>query len=206
VARPATPDAEVQRLVSCGRPIPGHRVTIIDEDGREVPEGHEGEIVFSGPSVAQGYHEAPEATAESFRGDGLHTGDLGLLLDGEVYVTGRVKDIVIVRGQNHHPHDVEWAASDDPDVRPGRVVAFGRPGPSGEEIVVALCARPGVDEAALTRRLRSRVLNEVGATVADVVFLDDDDLLKTSSGKLRRAAMRDRYLTGQLTGGAASRA
>lgn len=202
VARPPAPGAEVQRLVSCGPPIPDHRVTVVDGEGREVPAGHEGEIVFAGPSVAQGYHGAPEATAAAFRAEGLHTGDLGLVLDGEVFVTGRVKDIVIVRGQNHHPHDVEWVVSDDPDVRPGRVVAFGRPGAGGEEIVVAVCARPGADVGALGRRIRSRVMSEVGAGVADVVFLEDDELLKTSSGKLRRAAMRDRYLAGRGTDGA----
>lgn len=198
VAEPAGDGREVLRLVSCGPPIPGHEVHVVDTDGNDVPEGHEGELVFVGPSVTGGYFQAPEATAAAFREGRLHTGDLGLLLDGEVYVTGRMKDLVIIRGQNHHPHDVEWCIADDPDVRPGRVVAFSRPGASGEELVVALEAKPDADRDALARRVRARVAAEVGPAVSDVVFLEDGELLKTSSGKLRRAAMRQRYLDGEL--------
>src|SRR5262249_54871113 len=93
-------------LVACGPAFPGHELQIVDTDGNELPERAVGEIVLRGPSVTSGYYGNPEATAEAYRNGWLHTGDLGYLVDGNVYVCGRIKDLIIIRGANFYPQDL----------------------------------------------------------------------------------------------------
>jgi fatty-acyl-CoA synthase len=185
--------------VSCGAPFAGHEVGAFDEQGNRLPEGREGELWHRGPSVAAGYFRNPTATAEAFRADGwLRTGDLGFVLDGEVFVTGRLKDLIILNGRNIHPQAVEWEVADVDGVRKGNVVAFSVPGEASEQLVVVLEAREGADFAAVATAVKSRVQKELAVTVADVGGLAIGDLPKTSSGKLQRRKTRQQYLEGAL--------
>jgi fatty-acyl-CoA synthase len=162
-----------------------------------LPERHVGEICFRGPSVTAGYWENPEATRETFRGGWLHSGDLGYIAGGEVYVSGRIKDILIVNGRNYYPQRLEWLIDEIPGVRKGSAVVFTRPGAASEEIVVAAETRTS-DPAALRQTIVSRVSEEFQLAVSDVALVPPGALPKTSSGKLQRRKTRDQYLRGTL--------
>ena len=186
--------------VSCGIPFPGHEVRISDaETGAFIDEdGREGEICTRGPSITPGYFDNADATAAAWRGGWLHTGDLGYLKDGELYVTGRLKDLLIINGRNLHPQSIEWVVQELDGVRKGNVVAFSVPGESTEQVIVAL-ERKGdgsIDE--LVARVRDAVSAEFSLAVADVVVLDPGLLPKTSSGKLQRRKARQYYQRGVL--------
>ena len=112
-------------LVSCGVPLPDHRLRIVDEHGRELPEREVGEITLAGPSVMQGYYENGALTREALCDGWLRTGDLGYLADGELYVCGRAKDLIIANGRKFHPQDLEWGVDELAGIRRGRAVAFG---------------------------------------------------------------------------------
>jgi fatty-acyl-CoA synthase len=189
------PGEPAEEHVACGVPFPGHEVAIFGEDGTRLPEGYQGEIAVRGPSVTPGYFLNDEATARSFRDGWLFTGDLGYLMDGQVYVTGRLKDLIILNGRNVHPQAVEWAAASVDGVRKGNVVAFSRPGAHSEELVVALETRES-DHAGLSAAVKQAVQRELSLSVAEVVCLTPGTLPKTSSGKLQRAKTRQQYLRG----------
>jgi fatty-acyl-CoA synthase len=196
---PSPDDPDAIELMSCGPPLPGHEVAILDADGRRLPELSEGEIAFRGPSVTNGYFEDSEATAASFGSDGwLRTGDLGFLKDGEVYPTSRKKDLIVVAGRNYHPHDVEWCAGEDTGVRGGGAIAFAIDGEMGDVAVLVVEARPGVDVEDLRRRLAVRARGRLGLVLKEVVVVGRGELPKTSSGKPRRAELRRRYEDGEL--------
>jgi fatty-acyl-CoA synthase len=197
VVQPSKPKATALTFVSCGRPFAGHELRILGAEGQPLPEGSEGEIEYRGPSVTAGYWQNPEATAEAYRGGWLRTGDLGFLRDGNLYITGRSKDLVILNGRNHHPQAIEWAVQDVDGVRKGNVVAFSRPGADSEELVVV--AEKKSDAAAdLPERIVAAVSEALSLKVSDVVLLDAGQLPKTSSGKLQRRKTRDLYLRGTL--------
>jgi fatty-acyl-CoA synthase len=198
-ADPATGGAFVE-FVGCGRPPAGHEIAVVDAAGRFRPERAIGEIVFRGPSVTGGYFQDPVATARAFGDDGwLRTGDLGYLAAGEIFVTGRQKDVLVIRGRNTDPQRVEWAAEAVPGVRAGNVVAFSRPGADTEELVVALERNPGAgDDAAIARAVGRRINEVAQLAVADLVLLAPGTLPKTSSGKVQRARARHLYLAGDL--------
>src|SRR5690606_18234277 len=162
-----------------------------------LPDGVEGELRLRGPSVTAGYFQAPEATAETFRDGWLHTGDLGYVLDGEVYVTGRSKDLIILNGRNVHPQAIEWAVAELEGVRRGNVVAFSIPGEATEQVVVVVERRPNAPED-LDVRVREAVQRQLGTSPADVVIIPAGTLPKTSSGKLQRRKTRQHYLDGSL--------
>ncbi len=192
--------------VACGVPFDGHEVAIMDAEGNGLGELREGEICHRGPSVTPGYFQNPEATAATYKDGWLHTGDLGFLKDGQVYVTGRIKDLIIVNGRNVHPQAVEWAAAEVEGVRRGNVVAFGVPGAIGEELVVVCETKLDPDEyPRLDEEVRRAVNRELSLMAAAVVFLRPGSLPKTSSGKLQRRKTRTEYLRGSL-GSAGSRA
>jgi len=191
-------DANHFEHVSCGPCFPGHEVSVKDGEGRDLEEGLEGEICLRGPSVTPGYFQNHEATAQTFRGGWLHTGDLGYLLGGEVYVTGRIKDLIILNGRNLHPQSIEWIAAQIEGVRKGNVVAFSRPGGDSEELVIVLESRAAATpekKAELAQQVRRQVQREMGVTAADVVIVAAGMLPKTSSGKLQRRKTRQQYLT-----------
>src|SRR5438105_123318 len=184
-------------VVNCGRTFPGHEVTVQDEDGRLLPDRHVGEICLRGPSVAAGYWENPEETRKTFAGGWLRTGDLGYLVGGEVYVSGRLKDILIINGRNYYPQRIEWLVDEIPGVRKGSAVVFTRPGAASEEMVVAAETR-SEDLEALRAQIVSRISEEFQLAVADVALVPPGALPKTSSGKLQRRKTRDQYLNGSI--------
>ncbi|MFJ2770533.1 fatty acyl-AMP ligase [Streptomyces sp. NPDC087300] len=213
LARPASetdsetnPDSEAEvpgapvAFVPCGRPIAGHRVLIVDDEGNPLPERHIGEVVFQGPSVAAGYHGDAEATRRSFTTDGLRTGDCGYLAEGVLYVTSRKKDLLIINGRNHDPQTVEWAAAEVPGLRKGNVVAFTRPGRATEEVVIVAELRGG-DAATVARQVRAHIQTKLSLPVAEILLLAPGELPKTSSGKVKRSQTRQQYLDGALHGG-----
>ena len=188
----------VVEFVSCGWVWPDHEIKILDDEGNRLPDRHVGEIVFSGPSVAAGYFENPEATARSFRPDGLRTGDLGYLADGELFVTGRKKDLIILNGRNYDPQSIEWVVAEIPGVRQGNVIAFSRPGQTTEELVVVAETKEKEDLQALAHAIREAVRENHAMNPADVVLLPAGALPKTTSGKLQRQKARAQYLEGTL--------
>ncbi len=210
----ATDDADDSvRLVSCGAKFPDHDVAIFDPDDlaseRPLPAGRVGEIRIAGPSVMAGYWEDVERTREAFAGPFLRTGDLGFLHEGNVYICGRSKEVVIVNGRNYYPQDMEWEASKVPGVRKGNVIAFGARDPTGierdrERVVVAFEMQYGGGELdgahAIAQAVRKAVQEGMGLTVDDVVPVAAGALPKTSSGKLQRAKTRELYETGELAG------
>ena len=187
--------------VACGVPFEGHEVVALDADGNVLPEGREGELCHKGPSVTPGYFQNPEATAAAYRDGWLHTGDLGFLLDGQVYVTGRLKDLIIVNGRNVHPQAVEWAVAECDGVRRGNVVAFSVPGDVGEELVAVVETKlQEEDHADLAERVRRAIQRELSLSTSEVICLKPGSLPKTSSGKLQRRKTRAQYLRGELGG------
>jgi acyl-CoA synthetase (AMP-forming)/AMP-acid ligase II len=184
-----------KQLVGCGRPDPDHRVVIADAAGEPVADGEEGEICVSGPSVAAGYWRDGDF------GSLLRTGDLGLLADGELYVTGRIKELVIVAGRNHHALDIELACERAvPQLRRGCGAAFSYDGTGREHIGVVYEVRddPGLDADAVIRAMRQAVTRAVGASVGGVVLIPPRSIPKTSSGKVQRGVCRTRFADGTL--------
>ncbi len=192
--------------VACGVPFAGHEVAVMDADGNVLGELREGELCHRGPSVTPGYFQNPEATAASYKDGWLHTGDLGFIKDGQVYVTGRIKDLIIVNGRNVHPQAVEWASAEVEGIRRGNVVAFSVPGATGEELVVVCETKLEPEEyGRLDEEVRRAIHRELSLSAAAVIFLRPGSLPKTSSGKLQRRKTREEYLRGSL-GTAGSRA
>jgi fatty-acyl-CoA synthase len=208
-------------IVSCGRPFPAHRVEIIDETGRAVGERVIGEIVVEGPSVTTGYFGDASATQTTFRDGRLYTGDLGYFAEGRLYVCGRSKDLIILRGRNYFPQDIEKIISEVDGVRTSQVAVFTRPRDRGEETVraaplpeVAVSSRadlPSSDErlvavaeidntqhATVRRAIVAAVHQQMGLRVDEVHFLRRGSLPKTSSGKVRRRETRARLEAGTL--------
>ncbi len=153
-----------------------------------------GELQIRGTSLTDGYYRHPAATAEAFEGEWLRTGDLGYLVDGELVVCGRLKDLIIVGGRNVFPEDVERAVAAVDGVRAGNVVAFGVAGRKGREAVVVVAETRENDYGALRQAVASQVLRSVGVPAEDVVLVEPGSLPKTSSGKLQRSLCRSRYL------------
>jgi len=195
-AEVADPRSDSVEVVSCGRALEHHEIRVADDDGVPLGPGLEGEIQFRGPSVVHG----PVTDEVIVHHDWLRTGDLGFILDNEVYVTGRKKDVIIINGRNFHAQEIEWSLASVADLTPGDVVVFGRPVPEsgGEELVVALESHPEADFNAFGRRVRECVRSEFAVNAADVVVIERKELLRTTSGKPRRAEMRAKYLAGQL--------
>ncbi len=184
-------------VVSCGRPLPRHQVSILSKDGELLPEGQIGEVFVQGPSVTDGYWDDEDATNRVFVDGGVKTGDLGYLSEGELYVTGRLKDTIIVRGRNFAPTPIEVAAGRVDGVRTGNVAAFSISGDLTEQIIVAAEYREGEPETIESDIVRA-VQHDVGLTVSEVVLIKAGSLPKTTSGKLQRSATRDQYLDGTL--------
>jgi fatty-acyl-CoA synthase len=200
IAKPvASEDKDALELVSCGRPLPSYRVRIGGADGDPAAPGCQGEIEVRTPALTTGYFESPEATRAALRDGWLRTGDLGLLHEGELFVTGRSTDMLIVNGRNVHPQDVEWRAAEIEGVRAGSVVACGSSGQLGEEVVLVLERAGAVAIPDLTRRVAAHVATECRVPVADVIVVARGSIPKTTSGKLKRNDTRAKYERGELT-------
>jgi fatty-acyl-CoA synthase len=198
VARPSA-RGQTMAVVGCGLPFEGHQIRIIGEDGREAAERQVGEITLSGPSVMVGYYKDDALTARTIRDGWLHTGDLGYMADGELFVCGRVKDIIIVNGRKYHPQDLEWAVDQLAGVRRGRVVAFGAAQTGGPDRVVIVAEPNGTIAAdVLTDAIRRRIGDLCGLYVDDVALVPSGTIGRTTSGKVRRAATKSRFENGEL--------
>jgi len=190
-------------VVSVGRPLPDFAIRVADADGGDLPDGSVGRILVRGPSLMSGYLGRPEATAAAVRSGWLDTGDLGFVSDGELYVTGRVKDALILRGANHAPHELEEAASSVEGARTGCVVAVSwRPDDADEDRLLLLVeADAQLDRRAwpgLASDCRNAVRAATGLEPDDVEVLAPGTLPRTSSGKLRRRESLRRWLDGEL--------
>ena len=193
-------DPAARRLARCGPPMRGMELRIVDpETGVAVEERVLGEIEIRGPSVVPGYFRRPDATAAAFRAEGwLRTGDLGYLVDGDVIVGGRLKDVIMVGGRNVFPEDVERATQGVPGVRAGNVIAFGIGGGRKGESVVVVAEVKSDDVDRVRGGISAAVRETVGLRLEDIVLLRPGSLPKTSSGKLRRSICRARYEASEL--------
>jgi fatty-acyl-CoA synthase len=199
-AAPAEPTAEgSRRLALLGRPVPGLEIRVVDPVGGDVLRDREvGELEIRGTSVTPGYYKRPDVNAELFHDGWLRTGDLAYLLNGELVVCGRIKDVIIVGGRNVFPEDVERAVDGLDGVRAGNVIAFGVEGDRGKEGLVVVAESRAEDVSALRRTVAERVREAVGLPPKDIVLVEPGSLPKTSSGKLQRSLCRTRYLDEEL--------
>ena len=203
VAEPASADdSNAIEIVACGRPVPGHEIRIVDDAGREVEERREGRLEFRGPSATSGYFRNEAKTRELFRDGWLDSGDRAYMANGDVFITGRIKDIIIRAGQHVYPQELEEAVGDIAGLIKGAVAAFGVTDPaSGTERIVILAETAQADAAeweALKARARTVVAGIVGSPPDDIVLVEPGTVPKTSSGKIRRAAAKEHYLAQQL--------
>jgi fatty-acyl-CoA synthase len=186
-------------VISCGRPLAGHEIRIVGDHGHPLHDGNVGEILLAGPSVMVGYYRQDALTAATIRNGWLHTGDLGCLVDGELYVCGRAKDVIIANGRKFHPQDLELAVNDVDGVRRGRVVAFGLPTAGRADRVVVLAEPKGLtDPDAIVDAVRRRVSDVFGFYVDEVVCVPAGTIGRTTSGKVQRAAAKQAYLQGDF--------
>ena len=196
-------DATALEFVACGRPIAGHEVRIVDETGVELPERTEGRLQFKGPSATRGYFLNDEKTKALFDGEWLESGDRAYIASGDVFITGRIKDMIIKAGRNIYPHELEDLVGSVEGVRKGCVCAFPSTlGGAGTERLVLL-VETRLTEPSKIDALRSRIV-EVAKTQLDmapdeVVLAPPHTVPKTSSGKLRRSAARSLYESGSLS-------
>ncbi len=201
LALPEDDPRPARRFVFCGRPMPGYRLEIRDDAGRPLPDRRIGRVRIKGPSLMAGYFRDPEASATTLTPDGwLETGDMGYTVGGELVITGRSKDLIILGGRNIWPQDLEWAVEHIPGVRSGDVAAFSVPdAEDGERVVVVVECRftKKADQERFRREIRA-VLSRVAGIECKVVLVPPRSLTYTTSGKLSRAAARARYLGGEL--------
>jgi acyl carrier protein len=204
----ATDDPGALRFVSCGTPLVDHEIRVVDDAGREVGERQEGRLEFKGPSATSGYFRNPEATAKLVHGDWRDSGDRAYIAGGEVYITGRVKDIIIRAGRNLYPQELEAAVGEVPGIRKGCVAVFGSPDPAtGTERLVVMAETRERGEAALEtiRQAVQEVTIDLLGTPAEVVALvPPHGVPKTSSGKIRRSSAREVFESGRSGRGGAS--
>ncbi|NEB04043.1 fatty acyl-AMP ligase [Streptomyces sp. SID13726] len=208
-ARPDDPRAVL--LAGCGTPA-GQQVLVADPvTGAELSEGEIGEIQVRGPNVGRGYWNQERQSRRVFGTDGrLRTGDLGTVLEGQLIVTGRLKDLIVVDGRNHYPQDLEATVQDaHPAVRRDRLAALGVSGGSGERVVVVAehartTSLAEIDVPALVRAVRAAVSARHGLRLAEVVLVPPGTVPRTSSGKVSRSLTRERYLAGVYTAGGAA--
>ena len=195
-------DSMALHLVACGQALPGHEIRIVDETGREAPDRHEGVLQFRGPSTTSGYYRNSEDTRKLFDGDWLNSGDLAYTVDGDIYITGRVKDVIIRAGRNLYPYELEQAVGDLEGIRRGCIAVFGVPdSASGTERMIVLAEtreREPDARAKLRERIEQISIDLLGAPPEEVVLAPPHTVLKTSSGKIRRGACRALYEGGEI--------
>jgi acyl-CoA synthetase (AMP-forming)/AMP-acid ligase II len=212
--RAPTSSDDTQRFVGCGHSVPGQRIAVVDPEAhRLLPPGQIGEIWVSGPNVARGYWRNSVATADTFNATlvnepdvkWLRTGDLGFLdATGELFITGRIKDLIIIRGINHYPQDIERTVQDShPALRRDGGAAFAITGPDGTERVVMVqeverTQRKGLDVVAVTACIREAITRQHEIAVEAIALLPPATLPKTTSGKIQRSLAKQFWLDGAL--------
>ena len=208
VAKPIEVDSEddyvlrARRLPLLGTAVPGLEMQVVDsETGEALPERHVGELLIRGTSVTPGYYKRPDATAALFRDGWLCTGDLAYMVDGQLVLCGRIKDVIIVGGRNVFPEDIERSVGTLEGVRAGNVIAFGVEGYKRKESVVVVAEVRTVGETTLDdvrAAIHHRTLEVCGLPPRDVMLVEPGTLPKTSSGKLQRSKCREDYLNEEL--------
>jgi fatty-acyl-CoA synthase len=201
------PDRRSKAFAICGRPMPDYRIEIRDDDNRPLPERLVGRVCIQGPSLMQGYFRDLQATRSVTTADGwLDTGDMGYLVDGELVITGRSKDLIIYNGRNIWPHDLEWAVERLEGVRPGDVAAFALDGQDDRErvVVVVECRHTGGAAQQTLRQAVRATVQRAASVECEVVLAAPGSLTFTTSGKLSRAAAKAKYLGGEIRDVAAS--
>jgi 1-acyl-sn-glycerol-3-phosphate acyltransferase len=207
VARELAPerDAPALDVVGCGMPLPRHEIRVVDAAGRELPERVQGRLQFRGPSATAGYYRNALKTAELIRDGWLETGDLAYIAGGELFVTGRSKDLIIRAGRNITPAELEHAVGELDGIRNGCVAVFGTPDPdTGTErlVIVAETRRRRPEQLATLRAaINALAVDVIAGPPDDTLLVPPNTVLKTSSGKIRRAATAELYLAGRLGDG-----
>lgn len=192
-------EVHVRRLPLLGRPVPGLEMKVVDPETRdELPERKVGELFIRGTSVTPGYYKRPDATESMFHDGWLCTGDLAYMIDGELVICGRIKDVIIVGGRNVFPEDIERAVGSVEGVRAGNVIAFGVEGYKGKETVVVVAEVRSDDLDRVRHDIHHVALEVSGLPPRDVMLVKPGTLPKTSSGKLQRAKCRETYLADEL--------
>jgi 1-acyl-sn-glycerol-3-phosphate acyltransferase len=198
----AATDPHAVRFVSCGRPLTDHQIRLVDASRQPLGERVEGHVQFRGPSVTSGYFRNPEATRAVMHDGWMDSGDVGYQADGELFITGRVKDIIIQAGRNICAQEVEEAAGDAAGIRKGCIAAFGIHDPTlGTERLVVVAETRERDRTrwdTLRAGVQERVAAAIGVPPDMVVIARPGAVLKTPSGKIRRSAIRDAYVRGTL--------
>lgn len=183
----------VSTFVNCGKALPGHLIEIRNEVGMPLPEQEIGHIYISGPSLMSGYFQDLASQRDIKSTGWMDTGDLGYLLNGYLYVTGRIKDLIIIRGRNIWPQDIEYIAEQEPEIHSGDAIAFVT---SQEQIILQIQCRVGSEQrrAQIVHSLTARIQSEFGVS-ADIELLPPHSIPRTSLGKPARAEAKKRYLT-----------
>ena len=195
-------DKHALKFVSSGPPLAGHQIRVVDHAGHELPERKEGRLEFRGPSSTSGYYHDAEKTQTLFDEDWLDTGDLAYIANAELFVTGRIKDIFIRAGRNIYPHELEEAIGNIPGIRTGRVAAFGSEDKSSktERLIIIAETRCTDDKEleSLHKEINTLAIDLIGSPPDEVVLAPPGTVLKTSSGKIRRAASRELFEAGGI--------
>lgn len=193
---------EYLEFVSCGKPLEGQELRIVNKDGDLLPERRVGYIQFRGPSTMQGYYHNPEAVNDAFNDGWWDTGDMGYVANGELYLTGRKKDLIIKAGHNIYPNDIEPKVAELAQIRSGGVVVFGvheeRQATEKVVVVAEVDQRAIKSENKLVTLVHGKVKEAIGMPADDVVFVPPQTIPKTSSGKLQRSAAKVLYINHQL--------
>jgi fatty-acyl-CoA synthase len=199
VAGAPTAKARSREFALCGRTLTGHRLEVRGPGGAALEERRVGRIFARGPSLMKTYFGEPEETAKTLSADGwLDTGDLGYQLDGQIVITGRAKDLIIVHGRNVWPQDLEWTAESEVDaLRGGDVAVFSVTGPDDEQVVaVAQCRTRDAEARDALKAAIASILRVRHGLDVSVVLAPPHSLPQTSSGKLSRSKAKSLYLAG----------
>jgi 1-acyl-sn-glycerol-3-phosphate acyltransferase len=203
-ATPTVPDDEnALEFVACGYPLPGHQIRVVDELGHELPDRRQGRLEFQGPSATTGHFRNPDKTHELFDGPWLDTGDLAYIANGDLYLTGRVKDVIIRAGRNVYPHELEEPVGKIDGIHEGGVAAFSsRDERLGTDRLVVMAETSAVtqdEKGQLRGQIAEAAVAVIGLPPDDVVLVPPRTVPKTPSGKVRRTAARELYESGDLS-------
>ncbi len=194
-------DTDAFEVVACGHPIEKNEVRIVDNAGRELGERHEGMLEFRGPSITKGYFRNEEKTRELYHDGWVKSGDRAYIANGDIHLTGRVKDIIIRAGRNTYPHEIEEQISAIPGIRKGGVAAFGSADPAtGTERLIVMAETKERNPEARAKMIAAAhevVTAIAGSAADDIVLVPPRGVPKTSSGKVRRSSAKELYETGK---------